>query len=373
MGFDDTVTLTSSGKAFAGWKSIRVDQGLEQCSGGFDLGVSDRWSGQDSRVAIYPGEQCVVLIGTEPLVTGWVDAVETGLDAGKHDIRVSGRDVTADLVDCSAIRKSGQWQGQRIEKIAADLAAPFKAIKVRVDAGVSTGKPLATFALQEGETVFCAIDRAARMRGLMLTTDGKGSLVITRPGVGRIATPLVVGDNVLSLRVRVDWRDRHSSYVIKGQTSGVHWDGNSAIARAGVGKSASQMSAIATDPDVKRYRPLVMVGEAPDAGSSLHDRVLWEASVRAARALDVQVEVAGWHHAAGLWAPNRLVQLHAPAVGLDAELLLHRVSFALDEQGRRTTLTLTRPDAFKVLPIKEQANRAAGFLRPPKQIGRGDR
>ena len=38
--------------------------------------------------------------------------------------------------------------------------------------------------------VFEAIERAARMRGLLLMSDGKGVLVLTRAGVARISTPL---------------------------------------------------------------------------------------------------------------------------------------------------------------------------------------
>lgn len=357
------VALIVAGRVFAGWESISVQRSIENCAGGFRLSVSEPLDVFGS--AVRAGAPCTVMIDGEIVVTGYVDEVNREIDAQQHRVDVTGRDKTADLVDCSALRKTGQWSGQHVERIAADIAAPF-GVAVRVDAGVNTGKPLASFALQEGETAFNAIDRATRMRGLLVTTDGAGALLLTRAGTGTINTALELGVNVLSLRVRHDWRNRYSSYTIKGQTAGVHWNGDSAAAKASVAGRASQMLARTTDPAVTRYRPLVLVGDCQDAGGSLHDRVLWEASVRAARAFDVEVEVAGWQHPAGLWTPNRLVRVSAAQLGFEDELLIHRVAFTLDERGSRTVLGLTRRDAYKVIALKEPTVGTAQFTQPKK-------
>lgn len=228
-----------------------------------------------------------------------------------------------------------------------------------VIAAVDTGKALPSFALQEGETVFDAIERAARIRALLLVSDGKGALVITRAGTSRVATPLVLGQNVLAARAALDMRDRYSTYTIKGQAPGNDnfW-----------GKSAAQIKAQATDPGVTRHRPLIITNDAPDLAATLTQRAQWEANVRAARSHEIEFTVQGWRHAGGLWRPNMLVPVRADALRLDADLLISSVTFSLDEQGSTTVLRMTRADAFTVLPIKAAAAGGPGafWSLPPK-------
>ena len=342
------VDLLASGRSHAGWQAVQVRLGMDQCAGMFSLQVSERWHGQDADRPIAAGERCELQIDGETVITGWVDEARQTIDASSHTVELTGRDATGDLVDCSAVRKAGQWRGLRIEQIAAELAAPF-GVAVRAD--VDTGRPLASFALQEGETVFEAIERAARIRALLLVSDGRGGLLITRAGSARVATPLVLGDNILQARVGMDLRDRYSSYVLKGQAPGSDLFN---------GTSASQVKALASDPGVRRHRPLIITNDAPDMAATLQQRALWEANVRAARSYDIELTVQGWRHAGGLWRPNAVVPVVATALRLDADLLITHVMFSLDERGSTTTLRLTREDAYTVLPLKAPAAAVAG-------------
>lgn len=345
---DSTLHLLVGGRSYAGWKEVRVQLGMDQCAGGFALGVSERWSGQADDRAIPAGSRCELQLDGETVITGYVDSVRMHMDAGRHSVEVAGRDATGDLVDCSAVRKAGQWRGLRIEQIAAELAEPFG---VSVLADVGTGKPLASFALQEGETAFEAIERAARIRGLLLVSDGEGGLVITRAGSSRIATPLVMGQNILEARVALDMRDRYSHYIVKGQAPGSDFFN---------GTAASQIQAVSADPGVQRYRPLIVTNDAPDLAATLSQRALWEANVRAARSHDIEVTVQGWRHADGLWRANALVPVRAEALRVDAELMISSVVFSLDERGSTTTLRLTRADAYTLLPMKDTRDSAGG-------------
>lgn len=358
MQADDTLHLVTGGRDFAGWKGVRVRRSMVQCAGQFELQVSWLRSAYDGANRIAPGEACEVLMGDERVITGYVDTVDINIDAASHEVTVSGRDKTADLVDCSAVRRSGQWRGLKIEAIAAELAAPFG---VRVRADVDTGTALQSFALQEGETVFEAIERAARIRALLLVSDADGALVITRAGTTRVRTPLVLGENALSMRGTQDMRDRFSSYSIKGQAPGSDFFS---------GAQVSQMQAKATDPEVKRYRPLVLMNDAPDLGATLRQRAQWEANVRAARSTEIEVTVQGWRHADGLWQPNALVPVYAEPLLLDDDLLITAVEYQLDERGTTTRLALTRADAFTLLPITAKpAAAASAFWQLPAAVG----
>lgn len=351
--------LKVNDKLYAGWESVRVDRGMDQISGMFELDVSELWPQQAEEVRIFAGDACELLIDGEAVISGYVDDVGIAHSAKQHRVSIVGRDKTGDLVDCSAIHKPGQWKQRRLEQIAADLCKPFS-VQVVVAEGVNTGDPFAQFALQEGESVFEAIERMARIRGVLLSTDGQGRLVITRTGQVKVATPLVLGQNIMQARGSISLRDRYSQYVVKGQAPGTDYFSGPAV---------SGLKATASDPAVKRYRPLVMVSESQGDGMSLRDRAQWEATVRAARATEISITAQGWAHANGLWAPNTLVRVQDRWMRLDdgVELLVRAVSFKLDEQGSTTELSLTRPDAFKLLPQKEPSSDASrSFWTLPK-------
>jgi prophage tail gpP-like protein len=349
------VQLAIGGAAYGGWKSIQITRSMEQCAGGFRLGVNELWPGQAEAVRVRPGEACEVRIDGQRVITGYVDSVEMSIDDRQHQLTVAGRDKTADLVDCAAIRKTGQWRGARIEQIAQDLADPFG---VSVLADVDTGKPLPSFALQEGESAFEAIERAARIRALLLLSSADGELVITRAGALRAPTPLILGTNLLELSVAVDMRDRFSQYVAKGQAPGSDFFS---------GANVAQMKAQAADPEVLRYRPFVLTSDCPDLAATLAERALWEAKVRAAKSQQVEATVVDWSHATGLWQPNTQVRVVAEAMQLDQDLLITQVDHTLDERGTTSTLRMTRPDAYSLLPMRAApAGQAAAFWTMPK-------
>lgn len=334
------VVLETGSKSYGGWTAMRIVRGMEALAGTFTFEVSELWPGQGTARRIEPGAACSVKVDGKAVITGYVDELDVEHDAKTHTVRVSGRDKTADLVDCSAIHKGGQWRGRTIAQIAADLCAPFG---IQVKAATDVGKPLPTFALQEGETVFEALARLARIRALLLESDASGNLVITRAGAVKVGTALVLGENILSVRGSVGLHDRFSEYVAKGQAAGS--DDN-------FGQAVSQISATATDGGVPRYRPMVLLGESQDVAASLKQRVQWEANVRAARSMTVEVVVQGWEHAGGLWQPNTLVRVIDSELRLDDDLLIVTVTFELGEAGTLTQLLLTRADAYSLLPIK---------------------
>ena len=94
------IILEVDGRRYGGWKSIDISRGLEQCAGTFRLSVTDRWPQQNEPRGIKAGAACRVTIDGRAVITGYVDDVEASWSATSHEYRVSGRDKTADLVDC---------------------------------------------------------------------------------------------------------------------------------------------------------------------------------------------------------------------------------------------------------------------------------
>jgi prophage tail gpP-like protein len=333
------VTLLVNGKSYGGWKKISIDRGIETASNAFDLTVTERWSGQDAARPIRPGAACRVAIEGEVVITGYVDDVEISHSASDHTVTVRGRDATGDLVDCSAVHLTGAWRGATLTQIASDLVRPFG---ISVVAAVDVGAPFPDWQIQEGETVFECIERAARMRGVLVTTDGSGGLVFTRAGTAHAGVALKLGENLLGASGTFSMRERHSEYRVKGALTGSDLT---------TPEQHSAPAAAVTDGGVPRYRPLILIGEDNGDPAVFGARAMWERNVRYGRAVRIEATVAGWLPAGQLWAPNTLVRYTDAFMGLDDDLLIVGVKFTVDDGGVLAGLSLTRREALDVEPL----------------------
>ena len=141
------IILEVDGQRYGGWKSIDISRGLEQCAGTFRLSVTDRWPQQNEPRGIKAGAACRVTIDGRAVITGYVDDVEVSWSATSHEYRVSGRDKTADLVDCCP--PSLQLKGADLPARARRWARLF-GIEVMVEAECNKAVP--GFKTEECET-----------------------------------------------------------------------------------------------------------------------------------------------------------------------------------------------------------------------------
>lgn len=330
--------LKVGGSYYGGWTSLSVTRSIEQIAGTFSLDVTERWPGSSLQRVIRPGEACQLLLDGHPVIDGYIDDVEPESDKQSHTVRISGRDKTADLVDCSAIHKSGQWKGAKLESIARDLLKPF-GIGLKVE--TATGAAIDSWNIEEGESVFECLSRAARLKAVLLVSDAEGNLVITRASKTQISDALVEGQNILTSTGKFSWKDRFSHYIVKGQSKATD---------DFFGDHAAQVQARVKDEVVSRYRPLVVVAEDHAHAASARDRAEWERNVRMGRACRATITVQGWSRPGGdLWQPNTLVHVASPSLSVDAELLIAGCTWRLDERGTVTQIAVARREAFDLV------------------------
>ncbi|WP_153114624.1 phage baseplate assembly protein [Rhodocyclus tenuis] len=356
--------LRIAGAYYGGWKSLRVTRSIEQLAGTYELEITERWPGSLRRRPIRPGQPCQLLLDGDVVITGYVDTVMVDFDATRHTLRVSGRDKTADLVDCSAAYKTGQWHKVKIDQLARDLLKPYD-IAVIIDDGVDIGSALDSFSIQEGESVFECLERAARLKALLLTSNPDGDLVITRAGKHRLDYGLVEGDNIKAARGEFSWKERFSSYTVKGQGRlGAEGD-----------QVHSSPSAKVADDIITRPRPLIVLAEAHSKNATLKDRAEWERNVRRGRSARGSVTVQGWVDPAGnIWQPNTIVPVTSSMLLLDAaEMLIVGCTYTLDDQGGTLTeLAISQPEAFQLLEGVTQS-RLFGKLKTKEQRDRKEK
>jgi prophage tail gpP-like protein len=336
----DLVTLEIGARAFEGWTSVAVSKGLQHPAGAFALDYASREVDRQPPSGIAAGAECRVLIGGEAVIGGFVDKADGGFDARSRRLTVTGRDRAADLVDCSALNSPGSWSDRNLAQIADDLLSPFG---LSAELAADPGAPFRKFALQQGETVWAALERLARFRGLMLTSDGDGRPRLIRPGGRRAAYVLKQGAGLLAASGGRDLTDRFHRYVVKGQSAGDD-DVN--------GEAAAGPSAEATDAGVRPGRTLLIMAEEQATLASLKARAGWEASVRAARSDAWSLTMQGWRDPDGaLWSADVVVRAEVPWLGLAGDVLISDVHFRLDGNGgSTTTLDCTPPDAWRPEP-----------------------
>lgn len=348
----ERVTLKIAGQVFDGWTSINLRAAMMDLCWGFELGLVDKAPGQTDRSLISDGAACEVWVSGELFLTGYIDEVDEQLDDRTHDIRVTGRTKTGDLVDCSAIAKS--WKNQTLATIAADLIKPF-GIDLVVETAV--GDRFASFATEPGETVAAALMRAARLRGVMLGTDASGALRIFTPATGAAKLTYVLGRDMKIVRRTTSGAERFSDYIVKGQHSGAF--GMSA-------QDAALSKATASDAGVKRHRPLIVVADDQVTLSALKARAAYEATVRLGRSQGATFDVVGWRDAGGkLLTPNQLVRIVASRIDIDRVFMLAEIGFKLGD-ATIATLQFVRPEAFttEVIPApKLKTSRKTGKAR----------
>lgn len=327
------------------WESISIQRSLDQISGSFSISFVDKWKNTFTNWDLIPGNEILINLGVNTILRGWIDSLDVDVKADDRTLTMTGRDLTADLVDSSAPTIPSEFKFVNILQLASIFVTPF-AIPFAID--VSPGEPFAKFVVKQGETVFELLHRAAQLRGLILQSTEIGGLLITdrSSALSQIPTPipLVQGQNVLEATASYDYSDRFFGYDVKGQSAG-----NDLINRKGV----TQILGTSSDPQMRRpARRKTIIADGSIDLASAQRRANWEATVRAAKSVEVTIKVQGWRQdilqIGPLWRPNQLVPVIMPYVGLQGnQLLIRSVQFNKSiSEGTTTTLSLTRPDAY---------------------------
>lgn len=343
------VRLTVGGKAFTGWTSVDITRSLEQVGWSYSLELYQGASAAEP-VLIRPQSSCVVSIDRTPVITGYVDWVNVNATGESIEMPVTGRSKTADLVDCHPDPDGPRrWSRIKVEYLAAQLAAEY-GIEVVTDA--STGAPLERFALQTGETVYEAIERACGLRQLMLCDDERGRLVITRASSEVLTGSLVYGSNLESVSCEFDGSDRFSVYHCRGQRAG----------GATIDADAAQLVNGRSSDEWSRFRRLVLQPDGRTDAAACKARAEWEMLTRYGRSTTVTATVPGWRGPDGeIWPINRNIRVRVPPAFIDDDFLIVSVQLLRDLSGTRSVLTLQPREAF------------AAYTPPARGRGRGKR
>lgn len=359
-GSSDVLSLTVGNQTVTGWQRVSVTRPLAAIPASFTIEVTERYPNA-GRIDIRAGSPCAIRIGSDLVLTGYVDRYASSISASQHTIRVEGRSMSEDLVDCSAIvagtsAGSASSPGLQILNgstldIVRKLAAPYG---VTVQSTAGDGIQVPQFNINLGETVWEIVDRITRYSEMVAYDMPDGSIMLAKVGTQSMASGFEVGVNVETADVMFSMDQRYSEYeghlistMALGTDAGVNMPGVGEIVRD------DEAAALRRPDGSPRFRKLYIISEQFIMGQPIAGkRAAWEMNRRKGQSYNFTVTTDAWRDAAGkLWSPNMLAPIDAEALKLiNASWLIGTVTYLRDESGQHARLSLWPKEAFTVEP-----------------------
>lgn len=336
---NDALTVLINGKSFDGFESVSVTEGIESIANSFSIQLFDKFEALKSNWPIRPGVKCQIFIGSDEVINGYIEKLDIDYTDERRGFTISGRSRPGDLVDCTHEGPT-EYNNILLDKLAEKLVAPFS---IKVFTSV-VPKLIKKFAVKPGETIFEALDRAARIQGFFWISTRGGNIRLTRAARARASSTLEQSINILTATASYDNTKRHNVYNVKGQTAGLP---------DFFGLQSSAPTGSASDNGVNRYRPLTVIAENSVDSGSAKTRAEWEASNRLAQATKVNVTVQGWRQKDGtIWGANQIIPIKSQFLGINTEMLI--ASLSRDDSaknGKTTSLVLVDKQSFDLKPV----------------------
>lgn len=368
------IELVVAGRKWTGWTGVRITRGIERMPNDFALQATEQAPGS-APITFQPFDTAVLTVGGETVITGYIDHVERVIGPRGHGVVVRGRGRCVDLVECSAKISTSQIGNATVTALITQIAGLF-GIKVTAS---EPGELVRSFDINLTETPWSIIDRVARYGGFLAWEDADGNLVLGRPGAEKMASGFAYGVNIQQARQRLDSSRRYSEITTVITTVDSIWQ----MTPGGKpGISDGNVIALAKDPRVPRYRPLVVVSEQTQGDLSYaQKRADWEIARRYGRSQALSITTDSWRDSAGrLWQPGASVPIDLKPFGLPSKettaWTISEVTFQFGaDTGTVADLLLMPPQAFEVQPTllyafdrQVAADLARGPGSPPPDI-----
>lgn len=338
---DTPVYLSLNNKRFDGWSEASINRSLDSLADSFSL----TYNGLPQALGVRVGSICHLTLGPHRLVTGHINSLDVSVQSGYASTTCSGRSKAGDLVDCAAIHKTGQWLKQSMFQIVTDLAAPFL-ITVTAEAEIQSDTfKFDRYEIDEGERVYDAMERLLRATGTIAVSRADGSIHLMRikrnAGLRSVQLPI---QHTFRRSYQHSEQDQYSTYRLRNQTM-------RANAEESPRHAALEKYEI-KDEAVTRYRPYVLNSNTHARVAELQIQATWERNVRHGKSLSVSYAIPGGLAPDGKpWEPGMFVGVQDQELGINEILLLVSTEFRVTNSELDTTLMLSLPEAYSLLPL----------------------
>tara|TARA_R100000951_G_scaffold115745_1_gene124890 strand:- start:416 stop:1612 length:1197 start_codon:yes stop_codon:yes gene_type:complete len=356
--FGKDIVIEVNGVAYSNFLSVQVSRSLETMANKFTV------SGTVEKLEDFPismGQNIVIFFHEISVLDGYVESIVSDYGNGGHFVTISGRDITADIVDGTVFKPLVISGSISLKALLSKLLSDNGVTGISVIDLVSPelfGKK-DQINIEQGTGLFEAVDKCCAKRQVIATTDGYGNLVITRGGKGgkkysekiiHIYNKFQSGsNNVLNASRSEVVTNRYNKYIVKSQNN---FSGLLAELALISPQQDTNQEGIAIDSEIRKSRVLTIVDE--DAGDSQYakKRAEWEMAIRKSRSFEYTCSVQGFLvDRTQVWEPNVVVSVKDERLNLDEDLIIRDVNFNYNvDDGSVTTLSCTKQDAYQIEP-----------------------
>lgn len=334
----EPVLLTVDGREFAGWKQVQISGSLNSPVTNFSLTLSERWveGGRPPRIITVPitvGSAVALEIGQDRVLTGYIERVSRSIDGSAHEVSVTGRSKSADLVDC-CVEAGVNLRNVSLRYCVETLLKPFDiALTVSPSAEAGVARVIPNFHAKSGEPVLEEIKRLCALHALLVSDGPWGDLVLADAGAhGDSITLDARNDAVLAGSVTLDYAGLYSPVEIFGRGGG---------ATAGDSDSIALVKGRAINDQVTRHRPMMSQASADERSGSADRQARLVVAKQRAQSVTADLRLAGWRRPDGnLWWKGQMIRLADPHLGYEGELVVQRFDLSLSESGSIVSLSL---------------------------------
>jgi prophage tail gpP-like protein len=361
-------TLLLSPKILTNFQNITVNTALDRVAWDFSFTIT---SSVFAQIPFEPGNTIRIFADGEPILTGFIEVIRDTYTKNSHNVIVTGRSKTCDLVD-STVDGGVQFDSQvnlrtvaesLINNLFIDLslpeglqgvAAPEQLIKVVVESDITDFLTNENLSEDLGTTYFEVLEKFSRKRQVLMTTNGNGDLVFTR-GKGSGSTNLILQNKVNNPNNNIE----SASYIRDHSKLFNTYSCDSQPSRGGFGLlevappgSLVDSERKVIDDIIRPSRKLFFIAENASDGDQSGERAKWEGVTRRSRATVYNATVSGHSYNNEVWFINKPVSVVDDLVKVNGKMLLTNVTFKQDlTNGSTTKLQSFLKEAF-VIPAK---------------------
>lgn len=380
------IRLIIDGTPYDQWLTAEVSRDLKDFSGSFSFRFRDATRALAALpyasatatpvLMLRPGPAVDIMIGERLVLRGWIDRVSADIDDGQSDVTISGRDRAGDLIDCAAVTDGpAELRGVTLEDAVRRIAAPY-GLSVRSE--IEPGEPIDRYAIDIGETAWSAIEKGTRSRHALIVSDGVGGLVITQTGKDRAPDALTMPGNARRASAEFSIEGRHSETIVRGQgeragkrRGKVKLDGTAEplapAAREGGDGSATTRerhgtaaTGRVTDAEVTRHRPAVHLARSKADTKEAQSEADWRSRTARAESEEITYVVHGHDVNGRPWLPNQIVPVSDAWLDVERDMLISKVTYREDDDGRTTDIGVVSPEAFDARPVGDRRSNKPG-------------
>jgi len=340
---DEIAVLVVGGFRFQDWESVWVQHRYGEPFAFFQFTAAEReplpsrWDALRFR----PDDHVIIELGGKLAMNGIITIRQVAYDKKSHGVQLQGKGITHWAAKSSVDSKTGSFDNQSFEQIARAVLAPYPSPVKTL--GVLDPTPFKRVSSQPGETTWDFLERLARPRGIIMSSDHLGNFVLIDNHPMDVSAILMEGFNILKCQAVIDKDPFHKKYSATGQSGNDKGDEKTP-------SQAGEMMA-STGGSAPVYSHKITPAEQPVWGmAELQKRAESEALWHEGAIIEVNITVQGWKKPGGdLWRVGEVYKVTSAMIPLDEPLGAQTVTFTQDRSsGTLTTLKLVKPMLLKI-------------------------